>query len=230
MTRHLSRFIVAAICASAASTAWAQTPTPGAGSFIIEEVEQGVVFAPDVRVTEVDGRTAVLAGGYIGWLSDRTWLVGGGGYWLANQEDDLEMAYGGMVLEWQARGHERIGFGIRGLVGGGGATLGSTYGDYFGLDDIGLTPDPRSRNARYSMRGGHGPRAIGADTRILVHEYFFVVEPQANVIVQLTRWARLDLGVGYRATAGAGSLDDELSGASASVAIQFGGGRRSAKP
>ena len=34
-----------------------------------------------------------------------------------------------------------------------------------------------------------------------MHEYFFVVEPQASVIVHFTRWARLDLGVGYRLTA-----------------------------
>ena len=66
-----------------------------AGQLTIERVEHGFVFAPDARVTEVNGETAALVGGYAGWMTDRTWMVGAGGYWLANQDDDLKMAYGG---------------------------------------------------------------------------------------------------------------------------------------
>ena len=50
-------------------------------------------------------------------MTDRTWLVGAAGYCLANYDDDLKMAYGGMLVEYLARSHERIGFGVRGLVG-----------------------------------------------------------------------------------------------------------------
>ena len=203
------------------------------GQLTIERVEHGFVFASDARVTEVNGETAALAGGYVGWMTDRTWVVGAGGYWLANQDDDLKMAYGGMVVEYLARGQERIGFGVRGLVGGGRATLGSTVGAYFGVDgDIGLPRGDLGRDrATRMVRGGRGPHGggsfpIAADTAILVHESFFVVEPQASVIWHITRWARLDLGVGYRLTAGAGNLDENLRGPSASVAVQFGGGSR----
>jgi len=209
--------------------ALAQTaPSAPSGQLTIERVEQGFVFAPDARITEVDGRTATLVGGYAGWMTDRTWLVGGGGYWLANQDDDLKMAYGGLVVEYLARSQERIGFGVRGLVGGGSATLGSTVGEYFDVDGIGLpVPDPRHGGASRMIRGGRrGPFPISGDTQILVREYFFVVEPQASVIWHFTRWARLDLGIGYRLTAGAGSLDEDLRGPSASVAIQFGGSSR----
>ena len=203
------------------------------GQLTIERVEHGFVFAPDARVTEVNGETAALAGGYVGWMTDRTWLVGAGGYWLANQDDDLKMAYGGMVVEYLARSQERIGFGVRGLVGGGSATLGSTVGEYFGVDgDIGL---PRGDLGR-DQRGPHGARRAGPARRRVVSDrcrhgdpgtrYFFVVEPQASVIWHITRWARLDLGVGYRLTAGAGNLDENLRGPSASVAVQFGGGSR----
>ena len=200
----------------------AQTP-PGispAGTMTIERVEQGIVYAPDVRITEVDDRTATLIGGYVGWMTDRTWLVGGGGYWLANQDDDLEMAYGGMVAEWLGRNEERIGFGIRGLVGGGYATVGSTVGEYFGGDIAATGGWNRHRGG---VRGGG---LIDAGTPLLVSEYFFVAEPQASAVVQFARWARLSVGVGYRFTAGAGPLDDELSGASASIAIHFGAGAR----
>ncbi len=166
-------------------------------------------------------------------MTDRTWLVGAGGYWLANQDDDLKMAYGGMVVEYLARSQERIGFGVRGLVGGGHATLGSTVGEYFGVDgDIGLPGgDPRHDHAARMVRGGAARTAAGRfrsrpTPRSWYSESFFVVEPQASVIWHITRWARLDLGVGYRLTAGAGPLDEDLRGPSASMAVQFGGGSR----
>jgi hypothetical protein len=235
-SRFLGAFVVS-ICVSANALAQPAVPpdqpTPAArpGQLTIERVEHGFVFAPDARITEVNGETAALAGGYAGWMTDRTWLVGAGGYWLANQDDNLKMAYGGLVVEYVARSHERIGFGVRGLVGGGTTTLGSTVGEYFGADgDIGLpAPDPHRGGASRMVRGGRGNHGggsfpIGADTAILVSESFFIVEPQASVVWHFTRWARLDLGLGYRLTAGAGSLDEDLRGPSASIAVQFGSG------
>jgi hypothetical protein len=226
MSHHITLALAATVVVGLSLPATAQTAPPP-GTMIVERVESGFAFAPDVRITEVNGETSTLVGGYAGWMTDRTWLVGGGGYWLANQDDDLEMAYGGLVVEWLGRSTERIGFGVRGLVGGGGATLGSTVGDYFDVDDVDLPHvSPRFRPANYWIRGGHGGSPINVDTQLLVHEYFFVAEPQANLILHFSRWARLDVGVGYRFTAGAGPLDDELSGASASIAIQFGGASR----
>ena len=240
-TSRLLGAALLSICVSANALAQTSDPlaSPGQtaiappGQLTIERVEQGFVFAPDARVTEVNGETATLAGGYVGWMTDRTWLVGAGGYWLANQDDDLKMTYGGMVVEYLARSQQRIGFGVGGLVGGGRATLGSTVGEYFGVDgEIGrFGGDPRHDQAARMVRGGPsrhpgGALPISADTEILVREYFFVVEPQASVIWHFTRWARLDLGVGYRLTAGAGSLDEDMRGPSASIAVQFGGGSR----
>jgi hypothetical protein len=166
MLSHIALASAAAVALSLPLVANAQTTAtaPPAGTLTIERVEQGLVVATDVRVTDVNGDTATLAGGYVGWMTDRTWLVGAGGYWLANQDD--------------------------GPIGG--------------------------------RRGG----IIDADTEILVREYFFVAEPQAGVVLHFASWARLELGVGYRFAAGAGRLDDELSGASASIAIQFGGTSR----
>lgn len=228
MNRNLISALATAVTLGVPLPALAQAArAPQPGTMIVERIEQGFAFAPDVRITEVNGQTATLIGGYGGWMTDRTWLVGAGGYWLANRADDLEMAYGGLVAEWLARSDERIGFGIRGLVGGGGATIGTTFGDYFGVRDIDVPRgDPRFRHANQWVRGGRGVASIDADTVLLVREYFFVAEPQANVIIHFTRWARLNLGAGYRFTAGAGPLDDELSGASASIAIQFGGASR----
>lgn len=229
ITIPLRMLFTVALSISVSPGALAQTsPAAPSGQLTIERVEQGFVVAPDARITEVDGRTVTLAGGYAGWMTDRTWLVGAGGYWLANHDDDLKMAYGGLVVEYLARSQERIGFGVRGLVGGGSATLGATVGESFGVDANGMpVRDPRHGGAWRMVRGARGgPFPVTGDTQILVREYFFVVEPQGSVIWHFTRWARLDLGVGYRLTAGAGSLDEDLRGPSASVAIQFGGGSR----
>jgi hypothetical protein len=66
------------------------------GPMIVERVEEhGFSIAPDFKVTNVDKSTAWLAGAYGGWVFSRTLLVGGGGYWLANQSSAFEMAYGG---------------------------------------------------------------------------------------------------------------------------------------
>jgi hypothetical protein len=226
MLSHIALASAAAVALSLPLVANAQTTAtaPPAGTLTIERVDQGLVVATDVRVTDVNGDTATLAGGYFGWMTDRTWLVGAGGYWLANQ-DDLKMAYGGMVVEWLGRSSERIGFGLKGLVGGGRATLGSTVGESFGADIQPLHAVNWNRH-RGPIGGGRSGGIIDADTEILVREYFFVAEPQAGVVLHFASWARLELGVGYRFAAGAGRLDDELSGASASIAIQFGGTSR----
>lgn len=224
------RTLLATVTLSACATAaQAQTQAPSAppalpSGLTIERVEQGVVFAPDARITEVNGETAALVGGYVGWMTDRTWLLGAGGFWLANQDDDLQMAYGGLVAEWRARGHERIAFGVKSLIGGGRAQLGSTVGEYFG-PNVSLPSHLIFRRSGH-RGGGNTSLRIPDDTAILVREYFFVVEPEANIVWHFAEWARLNLGVGYRITAGAGPLDDELRGVSASVAVQFGGGRR----
>jgi hypothetical protein len=207
------------------------TTPPPASSITIERVEHDVVFVPDTRITDVNGHTSTLVGGYVGLMTDRTWVVGGGGYWLANQDDDLEMWYGGLVVNYLLRQDERIGFGLRGLVGGGYATVGTTAGEYFGVKEPVWPTEPGPfRNGRIRERRHGGPFVpIGPDTPVLASEYFFVFEPTLSVIWHLTDWARLDLGAGYRLAAGAGPLDDDLRGPAASIAIQFGGTRR-AKP
>ena len=53
-------------------------------SVTVERIQNGFVFAPDNRFTEVDGRYGNLLGGYAGWMMDRTLFVGVGGYWLTN--------------------------------------------------------------------------------------------------------------------------------------------------
>src|ERR1043166_9045012 len=90
------------------------------GPMTIEAIHSGFLAAPDVKVTDFDHKTSPLVGGYAGWVTDDTFFIGGGGYWLADSHrSDREMAYGGLVLQWLARKDSRIGFGAKGLIGGG---------------------------------------------------------------------------------------------------------------
>src|SRR4029450_3196196 len=127
-----------------ASPAAAQTATPvNQGPMIVERMHSGFVVVPDVKVPEVDRTTSALAGGYAGWLTDKTFFIGGGGYWLANQASDRKMAYGGLVLQLLARTDRRVGFGVKGLIGGGRATLGTTVTQIPGFRDLPSLPDLR---------------------------------------------------------------------------------------
>ena len=180
---------------------------------IVERVQSGFLVAPDFKVTAFDRRTSGLVGAYAGWLTDQTFFVGGGGYFLANRSHDHEMAYGGIVVGWLAHADRRIGFGAKGLVGGGRATLVSSFGDLF--------DDHDGRDGPISILVPV-PGFVNANVR--VREDFFIAEPEANVLVGLTRHLRLTGGVGYRLIAGARGTQSRLRGVTGSVALQVGGG------
>jgi hypothetical protein len=226
MSRTSGRLLTAAaltlavpvVAAAQQPVAGGQT-TPAQGT--IGPIESGFVIAPDAKWTEVNSRSATLVGAYGGWMTEHTVLIGAGGYWLANDARDFEMAYGGPVVEWLVHGNRTIAFGGRGLVGGGRATLGGRLGDLFGV---------RTDQAAASFsRGRHG-RATDNDRRltsssfVIAREDFVIAEPQAIVSVRATRWLHIDTGVGYRFIAGAGSLDDRLHGVSGTLSVKFGGG------
>ena len=99
----------------AASSAWAQSaqnpPAPTNGPLVLERIHDPWVLAPDFKVTDLDDRTGELAGAYGGRLLDNTLLIGGAVYWLANDERDFKMTYGGVLVGWQSREFGRIRFG-----------------------------------------------------------------------------------------------------------------------
>ncbi len=201
-----------------ATAAWAQSTTAPAdqsrpAQLIVEKIQKGWLVAPDVRGVDLDGRAGSLAGGYAGRITDRTWVIGGGGYWLMNRDDDFKLAYGGAVVEWLARSDRKIGFGVRSLVGGGSATLPRTLGEL-------VTVDSRAAGGR-GIRFGGGRTSFDPTTRIAVRDDFVIAEPQANLLVNFTRRYRLAVGIGYRLVGWAPALGDQLSGASGSLSIQF---------
>jgi hypothetical protein len=218
--------VLAGLATARPAAAQDSAPAPPSPSTLqVRPVESGWVVAPDVKFGEIDNRTAALVGGYAGWVTDRTFLVGGGAYWLANGHDGTEMAYGGLVLEWLARTDRRVGFGVRGLIGGGEATLPVTYASWYGPDTPVVMPHDVRFGRHHGGRPGLPPPTL-SDRRALWRDAFFIAEPQANLLVNLTEWCRIDAGVGYRLIGAANDFDDRLSGVSGTVAVQFGGGTR----
>ena len=222
----LVRLAVAAVALGVALPAAAQQPTPltdaaqappvSAGPVVVQPVRSGPVVAFDVKVTEFDGDTATLLGGYGGWLTDERFLVGGAGYWLVDAPNDVEMFYGGLLLGWQVPAGKAIRFGVRGLVGGGQATL---WDDYFvGVPDL---PDWPNR-PRPVHGGGYYPGYPSGWNRYYFYQGFFIFEPQADATIRFGDRVGLHVGVGYRLIAGADQFNDRLQGLTGSVAVQFG--------
>ena len=163
-----------------------------------ESIHDGPLAAPDVKITQFDHETETLLGGYAGWLSDNTLFIGGGGYWLVTPSHDHELGYGGVVLQLMAHTSGPIGFSVKGLIGGGWATLPDTF----------VVRDRR----------GQPSTVIG-----LHSDGFFVAEPQFDALIRVSRHSRLTVGAGYRFTAGSHN-DSDISGAVGTIGFQFGGG------
>lgn len=201
-----------------ASPAQPASPAPPTQKLVVEQVQNGWLFAPDVRATDLDGKTGALAGGYLGRISDRSWVVGVGGYMLTNQEDDFKLWYGGPVLEWIVGADRKIGFGIRTLVGAGSGTLARPLSDF-----ISVRAPINARDPRRGSDPRITTRAVDPPATIAVQDDFYVAEPQLNVMWNLSRGQRIVFGLGYRAVGSAPHLGDDLSGVSGSVSFQLGG-------
>jgi hypothetical protein len=185
----------------------------------ITPIESGFVIAPDVRLTQVNDRSATLAGVYGGWMTERTILIGAGGYWLANDARDLDMMYFGPVVEWLVRGDRKFAFGARSLVGGGWARIGGTLGELFDVSDAAAISGGRGGRSI----AGRSDRRLTRTSQVIVEDDFFIFEPQAVVSLRATRWLHVDVGAGYRVIAGTGELNDRLQGVSGTISVQFGG-------
>jgi hypothetical protein len=204
------------LLAGAAPAAGQQAGAPAedhqsAGPLVIQPIPSSVVLAPAFEVTNVNGATGRLAGGYAGKLIDDTLFVGGGGYWLANPSPTLKMAYGGLVLGWQINLSPRISVGARGLVGVGNATVTTT---------VGILAEPLTRRPGTDMDAN--PLTLPSiERRIRFHQDFLVAEPDVNLTLLLTRAVGLTVAGGYRAVGQARGFEHQLQGAMGSVSVQF---------
>jgi hypothetical protein len=103
----------------------------------MSEIDHGGFGGPVVKFTQVDGAFAVLSGGRGGWIIDHRFVLGGGGYGMVTRHkakglvdtsgesisgQDLEMGYGGGILEVIIASDQLIHFSTELLIGAGGVT------------------------------------------------------------------------------------------------------------
>lgn len=122
MRRYNIIFAAIALFVFASIASAQQAVQPANGPLVVEKIQSGWVFTPDVKAADLHGDTGALAGGYIGRMTDRTWVFGAGGYVVTNRDDNFNMWYAGPVVEYLFHADRAIGFGVRGLVGIGSAT------------------------------------------------------------------------------------------------------------
>ncbi len=189
----------------------------------VQSIKSGFLAAPEFKVTDFDNRVSELVGFYAGWLTDQTFFIGGGAYFLANRDNNRELDYGGLVLAWTLNPAHRVSLTAKGLIGGGHTTHTVKLSDNLQFPDI-TFPDVRGLRGldRVDLTRLIPPRFL--NTSFLVHDDVFIAEPEANVSVRLTRQLRLTGGVGYRLSAGARGSDSDIRGATGTVALQVGGG------
>jgi hypothetical protein len=215
----VKRLIIATALALTPAAAFAQSTPPPQGStgIIVERLENRFVVAPDFKVTEVDGDTGALAGGYAGWLAEDTLLIGGAAYWLASGPNHSELVYGGLLVGWSTPPEHRIQFGARGLVGFGHGRLDTEF-TRFPVDVRG----GRGFNdfARFGSRPGGGTLPT-TTVRVQAEDDFFVFEPQITLVTKLTNKLALTWAGGYRLTGYTDVLDDRLKGVTGSIALQW---------
>ena len=112
----------------AALLAWASPTLAQERTLVSEDFHSGGFGGPVVKFSQVADEFAVFAGGRGGWIINHTFVIGAGGYGLANDirfsdltyGRDIEFGYGGLELEYINRSDNLIHFTVYLLIGGGG--------------------------------------------------------------------------------------------------------------
>lgn len=197
------RFTIAAalLVFCGAGIAAAQQPS-SSGPLVLEPMPSGFVVAPDVKVTQLNGQTATLAGGYGAWVHDDHLLVGGAGYWRADKDRAHDLGYGGAVAGWIFMPDQRFSVTAKGLMGFGRVTWPVTIALGRPLMPVFDDRFPSARTFRY-------------------HRDFFLAEPEVDVHFKVAQHVSLTGGISYRVVDLPDGLDQLARGASGSVSVQF---------
>ncbi len=195
-------------------------------------IDNGGYGALVTKFTSVNGRFGLLLGARGGWIINHSFSIGAAGYGLVNNvranstgpngEPYLNLGYGGLDLEYVYRSDDLVHVSIHTLIGAGAA------GYRFG---IGASEAPyMDTHWGYPWGSSWNPlpdRAWESNYDTWPHYWkaFFVVEPGANIDINITNWMRTSLGASFRVVSGLhsdASTNRDLSGPSAMVSFRFG--------
>jgi hypothetical protein len=165
------------------------------------QIESGGFGGPVVKAGTFNGETGVLVGGRGGWIINHCFILGGGGYGLANNVPAkstglygsryLNFGYGGLQLEYVVEPSRLINFSLMTLIGGGA---------------VGWRDEMMAPNSNSSVS-------------------FFVVEPEINVTLNVTTFFRVGGGASYRYVSNftsSAAKSSDVNGPSGSLTFRFG--------
>lgn len=195
----MKSFAVLFLILVASIPAWSQSEE----TLLEGKIESGGFGGPVLKVGPVNGETGVFVGGRGGWIINRTFIIGGGGYGLANNvgalvpsssgETLVGFGYGGLELEYIPASYRLVNASFLLLVGGGGVMY---------------------RRPGTDLNGDHQ-----------TGDAVFVLEPQVSVTLNVIQWMRVGASLSYRYVDGvdiAASSDTKLSGPSGGLTFRFG--------
>jgi hypothetical protein len=172
-------------------------------TLITGDIQSGGFGGPVAKITSMNGEAGILVGGRGGWIINHSFIIGGGGYGLANNirakvlgpngERYLNFGYGGVELEYVSQPARLIHLSYMMLIGGGGVNW-------------------RDENLRAGSMNQES-------------DSFFILEPEVNVTLNVTQYFRMSAGVSYRYISGsssAASSNADLSGPSGVIVFRFG--------
>lgn len=168
----------------------------------------GGYIAPEIKVGNVHEDVSMFIGGRMGFTFNRKFSVGLAAYGLSNNSNFMDnrfsttdplrigMVYGGLNMEYTLFSNSVIHFTVPVVVGATGVYVYEDDGDFFG-------------NEYDEVENSAG----------------FIVEPGVNVELNVFKFMRLDLGVGYRYVAETDLMyltDADLTDLSFNATFKFG--------
>lgn len=99
-----------------------------------EDFKSGIYGAPAFKITFVNSEIAVLLGGHAAWIVNRTFSLGLGGYWLAEDVDSLNMTYGGLEFGYVLFPDRLLHPTFNALFATGNASRGSSSDVFFAIE------------------------------------------------------------------------------------------------
>lgn len=175
------------------------------------DMAAGFYGSYDMKVTSYNQNAGLMTGGKGGWIIDHRFVVGGGGYGLStnsrfditpNSSGDsianMRCGYGGLLIEYILWPTKPVHIAFPVMIGAGGVQIHESENGYF---------------TEYTSG------------RLLERSSIFVLEPGIDLELNLMKWMRFGVGVGYRYVYGSNLInvsDGDLSNLSMNFSFKFG--------
>ncbi len=167
------------------------------GELVGRSFRHGFFVGPVAKFTQVNGESGFVAGGRGAWIINGNYMLGLGAY--------------GLTHNIKAN---RVSSGVR-------PDMTMKYGGV----ELEYVIDPEGL-IHFSVYTLLGMGSVEFDyANVDGDDNFFVVEPAVNVLVNLTTFSRIGLGVGYRIASGVdldGLEDSDLGGFAATLTLKLG--------